>query len=86
MMCQEKMEIVQTVNRYEIIKFYANEENGHYGDIYTSKEDVLKDHPQAEIMEGYGFIDPTIGFCPDEAGDWYETIEEVEQAILSLPF
>ena len=84
-MNQEKLEIVKTVKGYDIVKFYANTENGHYGDIFTSKDDVLATYPDTEVMEGYGFVCPITGFCPDEAGDWYKTVEETEEAILNLP-
>ena len=78
-------EVIKEVNGYYIVKFYANEWEGVYGDISTSKEEIMEMYPDANILEGYGFICPSTGFCPDEAGDWYDSVEEAEEAILALP-
>lgn len=82
----QNMEIVQEKGKYKIVKYYANtlytngdKENGnpYYGDIYLTKEDVLKAHPDAEILEGYGLIDTETNYHPDDADDWYDSVEEV---------
>ena len=75
---------VATVGNLSVVKYYANVlysddegvEGEYPGDIYTSMEDVLKDYPGEEILQGYGVHDHSTGYAPDEAEDWYETVEE----------
>lgn len=83
---QKNLEVVKEIGQYKIVKYYADtlytnddKENGfpYYGDIYTTKEDVLREHPCSEILEGYGLIDNLTGYHPDDADDWYDSVEEV---------
>lgn len=90
---KKKAEVVKEMGKYNIVKYYADtlytnddKENGYpyYGDIYLTKEDVLKDHPEAEILEGYGFIDTETGCQPEDTPDWFDDIEEVIECIEEL--
>lgn len=77
------VEGVYQVNKNEdmalhVTKLYANadRENGWYGDIYNTPDDVRKDHPDDEILTGFGVLDGGTGFLHDESADWYDTEEE----------
>lgn len=87
---EKKKEVVKEMGQYLIVKYYADtlytngdKENGspYYGDIYLTKEDVLKEHPGAEVMEGFGFIEKETGYQPDDTPDWFDSIEEVMEYI-----
>lgn len=74
---------IQEINENEnmglhVTKLYANfdQEMGGYGDIYTTPDDVRKDHPDDEILTGFGVLDGATGFMHDESADWYDTEEE----------
>ena len=41
-------------------------------------DELLFEHEDCEVMYGYGIIDINTGYCPSEAYDWYDTIEEAE--------
>lgn len=61
-----------------VVKLYANldREFDMYGDIYDTPEDVQKDHPDDEILHGFGVLDGATGFLRDGSADWYETEDE----------
>jgi hypothetical protein len=80
------MEVVKEMGKYLIVKYYADtlysdedKESGYpyYGDIYLTKEDVFKDHPESEILEGYGVLYNETYNHPEDAPDWFYTIDEV---------
>lgn len=84
------VEIVKEIGKYQIIKLFANtmytnddKENGvsYYGDIYTSKEEVLLNHPNSKVMSGYGIIDMETGFIPDDTPDWFNSVDEATSFI-----
>lgn len=81
----KKREVVQEVGNYLVVKTYADTlyTNGqpYYGDIYSSEADVLKDHPGAEVMHGFGFVDKETGYQPDDAPDWFDSVEETVEYI-----
>lgn len=62
--------------KYSICLLCANILEGNYGDIYQSVEECLSEHPESEVMYGYGIIDNETGYIADWADDWYNTIEE----------
>lgn len=72
-----------------IIKLYANElteasvEGGIplYGDIYTSREECLAEHPEASVIEGYGVTPDDSQWLVDESDDFYYTEEEAQEFI-----
>lgn len=70
----DPMEDIET--RFEIIPLYANydEDIQTYGDIYTSIEDLKKEHPSEKLMLGFGIVDKLnlISNIPD----WFETYED----------
>jgi hypothetical protein len=65
----------------KVVDYFANKENGSYGDIYSDVADLRKDHPKAEIIAGYGVLDTKTGFSPIESADWYWTREEAQAFI-----
>lgn len=80
-------EVVSVIGEYTIVRLYANTlytENGspYCADIYSKEEDVLREHPNTEVMKGYGVIGPE-GYMPDDAEDWYNTKKEVASYIES---
>lgn len=76
-------ELIERVGTLDIIYYYANEmEDGGYGDIACSPEDVYKTHPKARLMTGFGVVDADTGMSPDSSEDWYEDIDEVRQYAL----
>lgn len=75
---ENKCGIVRKNNNFVIIKLFANNQDGYYGDIYESMDELLFEHEDCEVMYGYGIIDINTGYCPSEAYDWYDTIEEAE--------
>ena len=86
----KQTEVVQEQGNYLIVRYYADtlysngdKENGipYYGDIYLTKEDVLKDHPEADILEGFGFVDKQTGYQPDDTPDWFDSVAEVIEYI-----
>lgn len=86
----QKKEVIKEMEGYLIVKYYANtlytnndEKNGYayYGDIYTAKEELVREHPKAEILEGFGLIHAEKNYHPDDAPDWFDTVEEVEDYI-----
>lgn len=66
-----------------IIPLFANEDNGIYGDIYSTVEEVLEEHPGATVLQGYGILDEETGFVVDESEDFYateaEALEDMEE-------
>lgn len=64
--------------RLHVVRQYANRdpESGFYGDIYATPEDARKDHPEDEVLTGFGVLDAGTGFIADEADDWYDTEDE----------
>jgi hypothetical protein len=77
-------EVVEELNYTNIIKLYANEENGTYGDIYTSKESLVVDYPDAQILEGFNFVMKNSGMSPDSSEDWYESAERAKADATAL--
>lgn len=75
-------EIVKETEKYKIVKLYANvvhsKENDvqYYKDIYLLKEDVLNEHPQSEVVEGFGIVDVQTGYIPESFLDWFESLDD----------
>jgi hypothetical protein len=65
-----------------IIKLYGNK-TAHFApeDIYSDREECLQDHPNDEVLEGFGVLDTETGFCTDDSDDWYETEEDAQEYI-----
>lgn len=77
-----KASVLASHKGYDIVQYFANainegEEHLLYGDIYSSRSQVMLNHPDAAIMVGYGVIDPFTGFHLEDAPDWFETIADV---------
>ncbi|WP_240416749.1 hypothetical protein [Paenibacillus periandrae] len=83
------IEIVQTIGHLTVIRVYANaiQDNGtsYYGDIFTSKPDLLKKHPDCVVLGGFCVHDRLTGYSPDDSEDWYTTIEEAVAYINTQP-
>lgn len=82
--CEAK--IIKEVGGYKIVELYSNiieeeGENPYIGDIYETKPELKKDHPNSKILTGYGIIDDT-GYSPSNTLDWYSTSEKAESYIL----
>ena len=79
--CEAK--IIKEVGEYKIVELYSNiiEEEGENCDIYETKSELKKDHPNSKILTGYGIIDDT-GYSPSNTLDWYSTSEKAENYIL----
>jgi hypothetical protein len=67
-----------------IVPLFANEENGIYGDIYNTVEEVLADHPGATVLTGFGILDEETGFLVDDTEDFYATEEEAREHMENL--
>lgn len=63
----------------KIIPLFANEENGIYGDIFNTAEDVLEAHPGATVLKGFGILNTETGFLVDESEDFYATEDEAQE-------
>lgn len=68
----------------KIVTLYANEDNGIYGDIYNTPEEVLEAHPGATVLTGFGIQDTETGFLFDESQDFYTTKEEAQADIPNM--
>jgi hypothetical protein len=68
-----------------VIQLFANEDNGIYGDIYNTPEEVREEHPGATVLIGYGILNEETGFIVDESADFYateaEALEHMEELI-----
>jgi hypothetical protein len=61
------------------VTLFANKnEDGIYGDIYSSAEECLKEHPNDVVLVGFGVMDADTGFCVDESDDFYATEEDAQ--------
>lgn len=70
------MNIVKRLEKACIVKIYANEtDKGIYGDIYHTSEEVIKNHPESDVLTGYCISDYK-GIVPEGAKDWCFSIEE----------
>lgn len=77
-------ELIERIGTLDIINYYANEmEDGGYGDIACSPEEIWKAHPKVRVMSGFGIVHRDTGMSPDSADDWYEDIDEVRQYALA---
>lgn len=82
--CSELKE-VKNFGRYSIIEIYSNSEHGIYGNIYTSMDELLLNRDDAlavdrnsKILIGYCLHDNKLGYAPNDAKDWHDTIESAE--------
>jgi len=70
-------EIIQDFkNGYGIIKLYSNAADGDYGDVFNTKEDVEREYPDAQIIEGYAVFDIETGYIPESCRDWNDSIKD----------
>lgn len=83
-MQKETFEVVKEYGDVAVVKFYANEWKGTYGDISSLKSDIEPAYPGAKILQGYGIINLSTGYCHEEAKDWYDSKEEALDEALSL--
>lgn len=68
----------------KVIKYYANNIacfGKMYGDIDTDPDSIRKDHPDSEIITGYGVVNTETGISPDDSDDWYWTYDEAQKYI-----
>ena len=63
-------------NGYGIMKVYANEWEGTYGDIFEYRDDVERAHPNSNILEGFVVANTKDNKVPDMCGDWNDYIKE----------
>ena len=77
-------ELIERIGTLDIIHYYANGiEDGGYGGIATSPEDIWKAHPGAKMLSGFGVVCRATGMSPDSSDDWYEDINEVREYAVS---
>ena len=70
-------EIIQDFkNGYGIIKLYSNVVDGDYGDVFNTREDVEREYPDAQIIEGYAVFDIETGYIPESCRDWNDSIKD----------
>lgn len=81
----EEIKEVKKFGRYSIIEIYSNSENGIYGNIYTSMDETLSNRGDAlsrdnnsKVLIGYCLYDTKLGYTPDDAKDWHDTIDSAE--------
>lgn len=68
-----------------IIKLYGNvTEHFQPEDMYDSRQECISDHPNDEVMEGWGVQDTETGFLEADSEDWYDTEEDAQAYIDSL--
>ncbi|MFW6015471.1 MAG: DUF4121 family protein [bacterium] len=77
------------IGKYKIIPLYANniaKDYGkmEYGDIYTSLNELLNDHPDCKIIKGFGIIDKKSNICPDIVDDFYFLIKDALKVVNAM--
>lgn len=70
--------VVKEFENVTIIKQFANDEDGVYGDIYIQKWHAKLNHQGENILEGFGIMDNATGYLVESTRDWYNTLEEAE--------
>ena len=77
---------VEDFGRFSIIEVYSNSENGVYGNISPSMEDILNERnevlekdPESKIMVGYCLYDNQTEYTPNTARDWHNDIESAKK-------
>lgn len=77
---------VKDFGRFSIIEVYSNTEDSKYGNISISMEEVLEDgrevlnrNSSSSIIIGYCLYDNEIGYTPNSARDWHNTIDDAEK-------
>lgn len=68
----------------QIIPLFANEDNGIYGDIFNTEQEVLEAHPGVTVLNGFGILDTETGFLVDESEDFYATEAEALEDMENL--
>ena len=76
--------VLTTIKDLGIIRLYSNEENGCYGNIYNSISEVLTHFPNANVLEGFGIIELSTGYCHPDSMSWYDSEEEAISAAKKL--
>jgi hypothetical protein len=64
-----------------VVPYFANDEDGVYGDIYKNVTNLRIDHPTAKILTGFGVRDSETGMSPEDAADWYATEADAQAYI-----
>lgn len=77
-------QVVETYQNTQIIKLYSNKEDGTYGDIYVSEQELLIDHPEAKVLHGFGVTYAKSGYSPDSSDDWYWTLDDAVRYVTEL--
>jgi hypothetical protein len=68
--------------RLKTVTLFANKnEDGIYGDIYSSAEECLKEHPNDDVLVGFGVMNEDTGLCVDESDDFYATEADAQRFI-----
>ena len=63
--------------QYQIQTVYANQNDEYeYGDIYSSRYEAVKNHPDDKIVFGFCVVDTTTGLIPEGCSDWNVDIED----------
>lgn len=70
--------VVKDFGTLSIVKQFANEEDGVYGDIYSQEWHARSEHQGETILSGFGILDKETGYILDSARDWYDTLEDAE--------
>jgi len=66
----------------KIVQLFANKNTDDiYGDIYTSPKQCIADHPDDEVLVGYGVMDTMTEFLVDTSADFYRTEADAEAFI-----
>lgn len=68
----------------KIVTLYANDDNGIYGDIFNTPEEVEEAHPGETILTGYGILDTDTGYLVDESKDFYSTVTEAFADVVDM--
>ncbi len=85
----EKLEVIMEMKEGNLIRLYANKvynTNGetYHGDIFTTKNELLKHYPNCEVMKGYGLLDPETSLLISATNEWFDTIEEAVTTLQAL--
>lgn len=78
---EDRHVVVKEFEGISIVKLFATDENGVYGDIYNQEWHVRTEHQGENILEGFGILDNKTGYLLESTKDWYNTLEEAESDI-----
>lgn len=68
-------EILYTKGHFLVVRGYSNKWDNTYGDVYSSEKELLEDHPECVILNGFYVVDGRTGWQPNDAANWHDDLE-----------